>query len=128
MREDVLAFRIQITVEPGLQTASLQNDTNANMDLRHTTGITSLSNLDKLQRFQSKTLRRIVNAAWSVRNEEIHRDLNMKYMKEVIKEHSAKYQSKLSTHPNNLPKGLLNEPKYVRLKRKDLLDLATSVF
>lgn len=86
-------------------------------------GSTSSSNIDIIQRSQSKMLRKIVNAPWFIRNSNIHSDLNIKYVKDVIKEMSIKYQLKLETHPNELARGILTQPKYQRLQRKDPLDL-----
>lgn len=86
-------------------------------------GSTSSSNIDIIQRSQSKMLRKIVNAPWFIRNSNIHSDLNIKYVKDVIKEMSIKYQLKLETHPNELARRILTQPKYQRLQRKDPLDL-----
>lgn len=86
-------------------------------------GSTSSTNIDIIQRSQSKMLRKIVNAPWYIRNSNIHSDLNIKYIKDVIKEMSIKYQLKLETHPNELARGILTKPKYQRLQRKDPLDL-----
>ena len=45
-------------------------------------GCTKESNYACLQRFQNRVLRNIVNAPWYVRNEDLHRELEMKTVKE----------------------------------------------
>lgn len=87
-------------------------------------GSASESNIDILQRFQSKTLRSIVSAPWYVPNKIIHRDLNMCYVKDIIKIHSEKYHNRLEVHPNNEAVNLLdNSLTTRRLKRFIPLDL-----
>lgn len=54
-------------------------------------GTASNSNIEILQRYQSKTLRSIVTAPWYVRNDVIHRDLNISTVKEEISKFSKKY-------------------------------------
>jgi hypothetical protein len=43
----------------------------------HLWGTTSNSNIEILQRFQSKTLRSIVNSPWYIKKHRIHEDLQM---------------------------------------------------
>lgn len=88
-------------------------------------GSTSESNIELLQRFQSKTLRRLVNAPWYMSNLAIHRDLQTDLVKDVITKYSLRYQQKLQDHPNELAVGLLYQPRFQRLSRIDPLDLAT---
>lgn len=54
-------------------------------------GTASNSNIEILQRYQSKTLRSIVTAPWYVRNDVIHHDLNISTVKEEISKFSKKY-------------------------------------
>lgn len=87
-------------------------------------GTTSNSNIEIIQRFQSKTLRTITNAPWYVKNELIHRDLSMKTVKEEIVHFSTKYQKRLEEHPNYLAINLLdNSTAIKRLKRHNVLEL-----
>lgn len=87
-------------------------------------GTASNSNIEILQRFQSKTLRMIVNAPQFVPNEVIHHDLQMATVKEEIANYSSNYQVRLVTHPNSLAVDLLNDSKATRrLKRSRPLDL-----
>lgn len=66
----------------------------------HLWGTARSSNIEILQRFQSKTLRTILNSPWFVRNEIIHNDLKTPTINDEIKRFSEKYLNKLSHHPN----------------------------
>ena len=48
-------------------------------------GTASNSYIEILQRFQSKTLRSLLNAPWYVTNETIHRDLKSRYLQSKMK-------------------------------------------
>lgn len=87
-------------------------------------GTASNSNIEILQRYQSKTLRLISNSPWFVSNKNIHKDLCIPEVKNVIRNYSSKYLNRLSNHSNVLAINLLddsNESK--RLKRSHVLDL-----
>ena len=87
-------------------------------------GSASNSNIEILQRYQSKTLRMITNAPWFVNNNNIHKDLKVLKVKELVKNHSTRYLQRLSYHENTLAICLLDESSDVfRLKRKNILDL-----
>lgn len=86
-------------------------------------GSTSASNRELLQRTQAKVLRSITNAPWYIRNSNIHNDLGIKTIKDTIKEFSSKYYSKLETHPNELARDILKQPRFRRLRRADPLGL-----
>ena len=58
-------------------------------------GSTSLSNIEILQRFQSKTLRTIVKAPWYVPNKFIHSDLKVRSVREEVTNYSKRYQARL---------------------------------
>jgi hypothetical protein len=68
-----------------------------NLDLRYTT-----SNIEILERLQSKALRMIVGAPWYVPNADIRRDLQKTTVKEEIRRYSSQYSALLSAHPNGL--------------------------
>lgn len=90
----------------------------------HLWGTTCHSNVNILQRFQSKTLRQILNSQWYVRNDIIHNDLQMPYVKDEINRFSEKYLTRLSNHPNVLAICLLDDSNETRrLKRLHVLDL-----
>ncbi|KAH8316575.1 hypothetical protein KR067_010719, partial [Drosophila pandora] len=81
---------------------------------------TSNSNIDIVQRAQSKIMRTITGAPWYVRNENIHRHLNILPVKDVIAEQKEKYFSKLLSHSNHLASGLTRLSNQSRLRRNDL--------
>lgn len=88
-------------------------------------GTASASNVAKLQRRQSKLLRLITGAPWFVRNDNIHRDLNISSVQEEIKRFCTKYITKLQVHPNHLARQLLLFEGHQRLRRMDTLDLGS---
>ena len=74
--------------------------------------------IDILERFQSKTLRQLVNAPWFVPNDIIRKDLKIPTVKEEIKTHYNKYMCRLKEHPNRLAAGISEvTPTTSRLKR-----------
>ena len=106
-------------------------------------GTASNSNIEILHRFQSKTLRSLINAPWYVTNETIHRDLKIPTVKEELSKFSNKYNLKIPTvkeelskfsnkynirinnHQNSLVIQLLNMTDQIRrLKRHYPLDLS----
>ena len=87
-------------------------------------GTASNCNIEILQRFQSKTLRSLIDAPWYVTNETIHRDLKISTDKEEIAKYSCRYSKRVNKHRNPLITGLLETTDHVRrLKRHYLLDL-----
>ena len=89
-------------------------------------GTASNSNIEILQRFQSKTLRSLLNAPWYVTNEAIHRDLKIPIVKAEITKYSNRYSKRVSKHRNPLITKLLNTSDHIRrLKKHYLLDLST---
>jgi len=80
-------------------------------------GTASNSNLEILERFQSKVLRIITDAPRYVPNTMIKRDLQITTVKQEARKFSANYRKRLDTHPNNLPNTLLksnSELAYLR--------------
>ena len=88
-------------------------------------GSASNSNIEILQRFQSKVLRCIVDAPWYVPNVVIQGDLNVNSVKQEIGKFAQKYNGRLSTHPNQLTIDLLDNAGERRLKRFRPADLRT---
>jgi hypothetical protein len=81
-------------------------------------GCTSQTTKDIIQRFQNKVLRSIVNAPWYIRNVDLHRDLGVKMVDEVIKNHAQSHQKRLQQHINIEALQLLdNDGITRRLKR-----------
>jgi hypothetical protein len=79
-------------------------------------GTASTSNIEILDRFQSKALRMIVDAPWYVLNTIIRRDLQIPTVKEEIRRYSSQYSARLSTHPNDLIGNLTELPDNKRLR------------
>jgi hypothetical protein len=88
-------------------------------------GTASTSNVEILERFQSKVLRQIVDAPWYVPKTIIRRDLHMPTVKEEIRHYSSHYSLRLSAHPNELILHLLEPPEQRRLRRFLSYDLPT---
>jgi hypothetical protein len=65
-------------------------------------GTASASNIEILERFQSKTLRMITDAPWYVTNALLRRDLHIPSVKEEIQGLSSQYSARLNSHPNLL--------------------------
>jgi hypothetical protein len=75
------------------------------------------TNIEILQRFQSKTLRSILNAPWYINNHRIYEDLQMNTVFSEIKKRSTKCLSKLENHTNALAVNLLDNSEIIhRLK------------
>jgi hypothetical protein len=83
------------------------------------------SNVEILERFQSKVLRQIVDAPWYVPNIIIRRDLHMPTVKEEIRHYSSHYSLRLTAHPNSILLTLLEQPEHRRLRRLLPNDLPT---
>ena len=87
-------------------------------------GTSSNSNIEILQRYQSKTLRLMLNAPWYITNNNIHKDLSIPKVIEEVRNISSKYLERLSNHTNLLAISLLDDSEEVkRLKRFHILDL-----
>jgi hypothetical protein len=88
-------------------------------------GTASTSNIEILERFQSKALRMIVDAPWYLPNTVIRRDLQTPTVKEEIRRYSSQYSASLSTHPNELIVNLIELQDNRRLRRHLPNDLPT---
>jgi hypothetical protein len=65
-------------------------------------GCASSSNIEILQRCQSKMLRLITQAPWYVTNQTLHRDLGIAPVREFFKDEAEAHRKTLSAHPNPL--------------------------
>lgn len=81
-------------------------------------GTAANSNIEILQRFQSKVLRMIADVPWFVPNDIIQRDLQVRTIKEEIQEYCKNYDDRLKKHPNILTANLMKSRKVRRLKRR----------
>ena len=87
-------------------------------------GCTAKSNIKLIQTFQNKVLRLITNSPWYIRNDDIHRDLDIPYVNDVIKIYAKKHAQKLLQHMNeDFRDVILNPMQHRRLKRTIPTDL-----
>jgi hypothetical protein len=86
---------------------------------------TSNSNIEILERFQSKVLRLIVDAPWYVSNSVICKDLQIPTVKEEISRFSSLYAVRLRAHANELIATLTEPPIHKRLRQYWPSDLLT---
>lgn len=90
-------------------------------------GIAKKTNIDTIQKFQSKTLRIITRAPPYVSNYTLHKDLNMLTVTDQIKQHYTRFHQKLHGHPNPLIH-IISTPHFTqntlrRLRRSWMRDL-----
>jgi hypothetical protein len=88
-------------------------------------GTTSNSNMQILERFQSKVLRLIVNAPWYMPKSVIRKDLRIPTVKEEISRVSSHYDVRIGVLPNELIASLTEPPIHKRLRRYWPHDLLT---
>jgi hypothetical protein len=88
-------------------------------------GSASNSNIEILERFQSKVLRIITEAPRYVPNAMIKRNLKVLSVRQEVRNYSVTYRHRLDDRPNRLAKTLLQRTDYNRrLKRYYPADLA----
>jgi hypothetical protein len=89
-------------------------------------GTASTSDIEILDRFQSKFLRITVKVPWYVPNTVIRRNFYTPTVKEEIRRYSSQYSARLSSHPNGLLENLMEQPdSNKRLRRYLPNDLPT---
>lgn len=87
-------------------------------------GCTRNSNIKIIQQFQNKVLRGIVNAPWYVRNDDLHRDLNIEFVAKTIQKYAEAHELRLHHHVNVEAIQLLDNTDLMRrLKRKKPFEL-----
>jgi hypothetical protein len=91
-------------------------------------GTASNSNIEILERFQSKLLRMITDAPWYVPNAILRQDLQLTTVKVEISQWSYQYSARLRAHPNDLRTHLTQAPDHRRLKRYMPIDLTTRFY
>ncbi|GBP18155.1 Probable RNA-directed DNA polymerase from transposon BS [Eumeta japonica] len=89
-------------------------------------GTANNSKIEILERFQSKTLRTMLDIPYYMSNKYIHQDLRMNTVKQEIAKHSKNYQMRISTHVNELALNLTGagSVSHFRLKRHSVPTLA----
>jgi hypothetical protein len=86
-------------------------------------GCASKSNISIIKKSRSKILRMIANAPWYVPNITLREDLSVTLVKEVIKQRSTRYHTKVEGHVCRLIQPLLEPHNERRLKRNWPADL-----
>jgi hypothetical protein len=89
-------------------------------------GCTAKSNREKIQARQNLILRAITNARQYVRNSELHSDLQIQWVRDVIRDFAIAHEERLHAHVNSEVIQLLDTNHDIRrLKRKKPQDLVT---
>lgn len=90
-------------------------------------GCAKKSHIQKIQVFQNKVLRSIANAPKYVRVTDLHRDLDVEMVADIIKKHANSHQRRLEQHINEEASRLLmSRFSFRRLKRVKPFELSTS--
>jgi hypothetical protein len=78
-----------------------------------------------IQRFQKKVLKCIVQAPWYIRNNDLHRDLRIETVTDIVTRLTSSHKKRLQNHINSEVSRLLNVQNIPRrLKRKKPFELA----
>jgi hypothetical protein len=80
-------------------------------------GAASNSNIEILQRFQSKTFQSILNAPWRINNHRIHEDLQMNTVLSEINKWNTKHLRKSENHTNALAVNLVDKNKTTQTEK-----------
>jgi uncharacterized protein YeeX (DUF496 family) len=87
-------------------------------------GCASDSNIQVIHRYQNKVLKCIVNASWYVRNSDLHRDLGIETVTDIIAKFAKCHEKRLQDHINIETSRLPNVNNITRrLKRKKPFEL-----
>jgi uncharacterized protein YeeX (DUF496 family) len=82
-------------------------------------GCANESNIQVIQSYQNKVLKCIVNAPWYVRNSDLHCDLGIETVTDIIANFAKSHEKRLQDHINIEASRLLNVNNITRrLKRK----------
>lgn len=83
-------------------------------------GITCATNIKRIQRFQSKTLRIVPSASRHVRYVNKHTGFGNSLVKPEVESSRARYLTKLKNYPNPLANALCNSSKNSPWRRRDV--------
>jgi uncharacterized protein YeeX (DUF496 family) len=87
-------------------------------------GCTSESNIQVIQRYQNKLQKCIFNTPWYVRNSDLHRDLGIETVTDIISKFAKSHEKRLQDHVNIEASRLLNVNNITRrMKRKKPFEL-----
>jgi uncharacterized protein YeeX (DUF496 family) len=77
-----------------------------------------------IQRYENKVLKCIINAPWYVRNSDLHRDLGIETVTDIIAKFASCHEKRLQDHINVEASRLLDVNNITRrLKRKNPFEL-----
>jgi uncharacterized protein YeeX (DUF496 family) len=77
-----------------------------------------------IQRYQNKALKCIINVPWYVRNSDLHRDLGIETVTDIIAKFAKSHEKRIQDHINIEASRLLNVNNITRrLKRKKPFEL-----
>jgi hypothetical protein len=71
-------------------------------------GCASDSNIQVIRRFQNKVIKCIVQAPWYIRNSDLHRDLGIETVTDIITRLASSHKKRLQNHINIEVSRLLN--------------------
>jgi hypothetical protein len=87
-------------------------------------GLGNDSNIQVIQRFQNKVLKCIVQVPWYIHNSDLHQDLGIETVTDIITRLASSHKKKLRSHINSEVSRLLNVQNIPRrLKRRKQLEL-----
>jgi hypothetical protein len=87
-------------------------------------GCASNSNIQVIQRYENKLLKFIVNPPWHVRNSDLHRDLGIETVTDIIAKFAKSHEKRLQSYINIEASKFLNVNNMARrLKRKKPFEL-----
>ncbi|KAJ4442262.1 hypothetical protein ANN_12128 [Periplaneta americana] len=90
-------------------------------------GSASNSQIRRIQTIQNRVLRLIVDAPWYIRNDNLHKDLNVSTVESTLRSSYIRLHHSMVNHQNELlntiPEQLLPPRQIRRLKRKRHSDL-----
>jgi hypothetical protein len=87
-------------------------------------GCASDSNIPVIQRYQNKVLKGIVNVLWYFRNSDLHRDLGIETVTDIIAKFAKSHEYRLQDHINIEVSRILNVNNITRrFKRKKPFEL-----
>jgi uncharacterized protein YeeX (DUF496 family) len=87
-------------------------------------GCASESNIQVIQRYENKVLKCTVNAPWYIQNSDLHRDLGIETVTDIIAKFAKSHEKRLQDHINMEAARLLNMNNITRrLKQKKPFEL-----
>lgn len=86
-------------------------------------GSAACSNIEIIQRFQNKVLRKITGAPWYFTNRQLHEELAVETVQQIASRATSSYIERLHDHTNTEAIVLLDSPSTQRLRRKPIANI-----